>query len=41
MAGAGADQIEVQGFDEAFADFEGSGGRVVGSGYGVGHERTA
>ena len=32
MTGAGADQIEVQGLDEAIADFEGAGGCVVRGG---------
>ena len=37
MASAGADQVEVQGLDEAFANFAGSGGSVLVGGWDIGH----
>ena len=41
VACAGADQIEVQGFDQALADLEGSGGDVLVRGWDVGHGEEA
>ena len=41
VACAGADQIKVQGFDQAIADLEGSGGDVLVRGWDVGHGEEA
>ena len=41
MACAGADQIEIQGLDQAFADLEGVGGYVLAGGWDIGHGEEA